>query len=143
MADSYIDIISKIDGNQIRILNEYMFITLSQKQYTCHKNIILANLEEQKGIVVRTNRLTKYNNDKKLLAKIDKDIKSLWEKRIAKNFGLSEKQYDIYLNDLISKGLLAKITPIDSISPAMAVELTSLGEAFIDFIKSSDDLCTM
>jgi hypothetical protein len=111
-AETFLDLVSRLNEDQIRILETYRKIKtndISIDENLPKRNVIDANFETQ-----------------------------ISELRSAKNFELDEGVYQFYLQDLFAKGLLFDngVNRMD-IGPFELMEITQFGIDFLSYIEQS------
>jgi len=111
-AETFLDLVSRLNEDQIRILETYRKIKsndISINENLPKKNVIDANFEPQ-----------------------------LSEIRSAKNFNLDKGVYQFYLQDLFAKGLLFDdgVNRMD-LGPFELMEITQFGIDFLSYIEQS------
>lgn len=145
---TFLDITNSITEKQIEILKEHSTIGKSIGKY--YKDIELLNnqipdliktISNEKSIASRG-----YKNDPILFEKRlklmtrevnrkMKGVKQAEPKRYGKHYNVSQDQYNLLVQDLISKGLLVDIgIGITNLNPFQIVEVTSFGKEYLKYL---------
>lgn len=145
LIDHYLDLISNLTEEEIKILHNHRFFTSKYEEEIDEMNLLknnLTSLEQQlknETIIINESKFKKPHDEVKIKYEYKRDyILSFSKYRKADFYHLNENKFMFYKQRLFSKGLLID-NPMDRIGniPFAHMGITEFGIEFIDFIKNS------
>lgn len=147
LIDHYLDLISNLTEEEIKILYNHRFFTIKFEEEIDEMNLLkdnLTSLQQQmknETIIINQSKFKKpYDEVKIEYDKKKEHILSFAKYKTAEFYGLSENKFMFYKQRLFSKGLLIdnRMNRIGNL-PFGHMGITEFGIEFIDFIKNREE----